>query len=157
MPKIIWKKKIRYELYTNFVDLFYLKYLQITIERPNSDSGWQVTDVRDPNNTLYNSNGKLPVIQGYIPILICEALTTYYISQEAPKIALQYATIHNYMAVTAISKKFSVSGLKIAEYNPPGIYSYDQNNILVLYVKYDFVYDPFIHPPYGYGDIEWDK
>lgn len=145
------------KLNTNFVDLFYLKYLQITIQRPNSDSDWSVTDVRDPNNTLYNSDGKLPVINGYIPILICESSTSYYVSQGAPKIWLQYATIHNYMAITAISKKFSVTGLIIEEDNPPGAYSYDSNNILVLYVKYDFVYDPFMHPPYGYGDIEWDK
>lgn len=137
--------------------MFYLKYLQITIKRTNSDSAWQVTDVRDPNNTLYNSDGNLPVIQGYIPILICETSTSYYVGTDAPKIYLQYASVHNYMAVTAISRKFGINQLIINEKNPPSVYSYDLNNILVLYIKYDFVYDPFMHPPYGYGDIEWDK
>lgn len=137
--------------------MFYLEYFQITISRPNIDSDWRVTTVRKSNGVLDNSDGGLPVIQNYIPILICEASTSYYASQERPKIQLKYAYVHNYMAVTAISRKFGISGLVIEEDNPSGSYSYDQNNILVLYVRYDLVYDPFVHPPYGYGNIEWDK
>lgn len=161
MLKLIWKKKIHYELYTNINEIFYLQRFYITISRPNAISPWVVTDVAfDEYSSPYNTDGYLPVIKGYIPTIIYNYSTVNTSSLGTPQILLKSAHVHNYLAVTKASRKFGIEiqvEPKDMNEDIPGQYSWKLNTIEVLYIKYDLTYYPYTKPPYTYGDIEWDK